>query len=482
MKKYFLPLFQLCVAFFTQSSFAQSIPNGEFDNWTTQSRIAPNDWRILGKLTRDTSNTENYGITLYNDTTAKTSSTMYLVGNKFPDLYTGGFAINGLPTQIKVSYRSQLLANDTALFLVGFTKANDNNPVILQQFYLLPNNGSPSTDAVTTIALTNIYPLPGAIPDSGFVVISSSLRGNKPNSNGNITITDISFINTAKLNSNANLSLDQWFNTSLEEPQNWTTYLKNYYSSLSDPQNLNLSSKATYNQNSCIKLQATEVRGKRLDTLAAWAICNNTSDTPTIDKPGFAINQKPGAIKLNLYGLVKPEDQFTVIVNLFDADTLVGTATYSTKNINYINTPNIIENISWFPGYSGTPTKANIGFWLTDSTFSTQSTMGSVIYINKVEFQAYGLNTKKFKPTEAKMKIYPIPNHGNFTVEFAPNFECSQIKIFNTQGQEISHLNSEPNNNLNNKYPFNNQFTPGVYWIIATSYNGEICKLPIIIQ
>lgn len=482
MKKHVKSLFLSWVILSGNAIFAQIIPNGDFDNWSKQSRITPNDWRILGQFTRDTSFTENYGLTLYNDTVTKTSGTMYLVGNKFPDLFTGGFPINGLPTQVKISYRSQQLNNDTALVLVGFTKANDNNPVILQQFYLLPNNGSSSNDAVATIALNNIYPIPGAVPDSGFIVISSTLRGNKPNSNGNVTITNISFLNNQPLLSNANLSLNQWYTTELEEPQNWTTYLKNYYSNIADPQNLSLSCKSSYNQLSCIKLQATEIPGRKLDTLAAWAICSNATDTPTIDKPGFAINQKPGAIKVNLYGIVKPEDQFTVIVNLFDADTLVGTATYSAQNINYINTPNIIENISWFPGYSGIPTKANIGFWLTDTTFSKQSSSGSVIQINKVEFSAFGLNTRNLQKSESKMRIFPVPNQGDFTVDFAPNFHCTQVKLIQTNGQVVFNTQNDSENIITDKLHINRQFTPGIYWLIATNIDGDICKMPIIIQ
>lgn len=480
MKKYIAVLMMFSIGAIAQKSKAQSIPNGDFKNWNKQSRTAPMQWRMLGNFLRDSSTTENYGVMLLNDTSSKSSSTMYLTGKNFPDLYTGGFSINGLPTSMKVTYRSDQLQNDTAIILVGFTKANDNNPVVLQQFYLLPNNGSLSNDAIATFPLTNSYPIPGAVPDSGFVVVSSSLRGGKPNSSGNITITDISFSNTQPLTTSGNINLNNWVTTSLEEPNNWTTYLKNYYFSRTEPANLNLTARS----GSLLKLQSqiVNIGPVKLDTLAAWAMCSNLSDTPSIDKPGFAINKRPGAIKVSLNGMVLAADRFSVIVNLFDADTLVGTASYSATNINYNTNPTIIENISWFPGYSGTPTKANIGFWLTDSTFSTQSSINSLVNISKVEFLEFGLNTNIFKNKNSAIRLYPIPNQGDFTVEFNPNFHCSQITLVNSSGQVQYQYRLDNQSIENNKVQLKNKLAPGIYWFIAISERGESQRLPFIVN
>jgi hypothetical protein len=127
------------------------IPNAGFNNWNTQTYEVPNKWMMIGNTSKDVSKTLGNvaGFRLSNDVATKTVSFAMNVGSKYPDPLTGGFSISGTPNSIKINYNGEKLGNDTAMVIVGFTKGTDPIPMVLQEFYILPDANGTGDNSIT---------------------------------------------------------------------------------------------------------------------------------------------------------------------------------------------------------------------------------------------------------------------------------------------------------------------------------------------
>jgi len=92
------------------------------------------------------------------------------------------------------------------------------------------------------------------------------------------------------------------------------------------------------------------------------------------------------------------------------------------------------ENVVWISGYTGTPTKATVGAFLTDSTFQQASSASSVIYLEDLSLD---MNTTSVTPLKANVDItlFPNPTDGDFTIRSAQPIK--RISMINTVGQVV---------------------------------------------
>lgn len=418
------------------------IPNAGFNNWNTVTYEVPNRWMMIGKTSRDISKTLGYvnGVRLSNDVASATVSFAMNVGSKYPDPLTGGFSMSGTPNSIKINYNSEKLGNDTALVIVGFTQGTNTIPLVLQEFYILPD-GSGTGDNSITVPLTYSNPTAGLVADSGFICIASSLRRVAPNSNGSIAIYDISFPG-GQISSNGNLNIESWGNLLVRKPNQWLTSLDAYEERVGKMNGLQeyiLSSTDARSGLAALLTQRSINTANGVEKIPAWMVTRDTNlSFADMGTPSFAVNQRYNSIRGYWKGALTSGDRATVMVNFFHADTLVGSGMFSQDSKATVpgNYMMFAENIVWDSRFTLTPTKATVGVFLTDSSFQEASNVGSQIWLEDLWLDQNFASVKPIAhPLKTTVNCYPNPTKGKATISAEDNIE--RVVVFNTAGQVV---------------------------------------------
>jgi hypothetical protein len=330
------------------------------------------------------------------------------------------------------------LGNDTAVVIVGFTKGVDPMPMILQQFYLFAD-ASGSVDNSITVPLTYFHVIPGLVADSAFIYIASSAATGTPNSSGSISIYNISFPD-GKTAPTANLDFESWGGLNILKPTSWYTSLDAYeekVGKMAGIQEFALQSSQARTGYAVILKQRPVVMQTGTEILPAWMITQNPSySVGAMDLPSFNVDKRYMSLRGYWKGSLSAGDRVSVMVNFFDADTLVGSAMFSQNSALSVpaNYTLFSENIIWVPGYTSTPQKATVGAFLTDSTFQFASAASSVIYLEDLSLD---INSTKINPVLSNIGItlFPNPTDGDFTIRATQSIK--RVSMINTLGQVI---------------------------------------------
>ena len=418
------------------------IPNAGFNNWNTQTYEVPNKWMMIGNTSKDISKTLGNvaGFRLSNDVATKTVSFAMNVGSKYPDPLTGGFSISGTPTSIKINYNSEKLGNDTAMVIVGFTKGTDPIPMVLQEFYILPDANGMGDNSITVL-LTYSSPTAGLVADSGFIYIASSLRRLAPNSNGSIAVYDISFPG-GQTSSNGNLNIESWGNLLVRKPNQWLTSLDAYEERVGKMNGLQeyiLSSTDSRTGLAALLKQRSINTSTGAEIIPAWMVTRDTNlSYADMGTPSFAVNQRYNSIRGYWKGVLTGGDRATVMVNFFHADTLVGSGMFSQDSKNTVpgNYMLFAENIVWDSRFTLTPTKATVGVFLTDSSFQNASNAVSQIFLEDLWLDQNFASVKPIaQPLKTNVNCYPNPTKGKATITGEDDIQ--RVVVFNTAGQVV---------------------------------------------
>ena len=431
--------FALSIAF--PSVHAQEIiVNGRFNNWDQTQFKVPTKLMVIGSATLDSSKTagNSRGIKLSNSVSDRTISYAMEVGAAYPNVLNGGYPISGTPTSIKINYNSSALGKDTAVVIVGFTKGVDPMPMILQQFYLFAD-ASGSGDNSITVPLTYFHVIPGLVADSAFIYIASSAAAGTPNSSGSISIYNISFPD-GKTAPTANLDFESWGGLNILKPTSWYTSLDAYdekVGKMAGIQEFALQSSQARTGYAVILKQRPVVMQTGTEILPAWMITQNPSySVGAMDLPSFTVDKRFMSLRGYWKGSLATGDRVSVMVNFFDADTLVGSAMFSQNSTATVpaNYSLFAENIIWVPGYTSTPQKATVGAFLTDSTFQLASTAASVIYLEDLSLD---INSARVNPvqTNVGLTLFPNPTDGDFTIRATQ--QIKRVSMINTLGQVV---------------------------------------------
>ena len=428
------------------------IPNAGFNNWNTQSYEVPNKWMMIGNTSKDISKTLGnvVGFRLSNDVASKTVSFAMNVGSKYPDPLTGGFSISGTPGSIKINYNSEKLGNDTAMIIVGFTKGTDPIPMVLQEFYILPDATGTGDNSIT-VPLTYSYPTAGVVADSGFVYIASSLRRIAPNSNGSIAIYDISFPG-GQTSADGNLSIESWGNLLVRKPNQWLTSLDAYEERVGKMNGLQeyiLSSTDSRTGLAALLKQRSINTSSGTEIIPAWMVTRDTNlSYADMGTPSFAVSKRYNSIRGYWKGSLTGGDRATVMVNFFHADTLVGSGMFSQDSKSTVpgNYMLFAEDIVWDSRFTLTPSKATVGVYLTDSTFQNASNPKSQIFLEDLWLDDHFAGLKQtVKPTLTSVQCYPNPAKDQTTI--TSDSPIKRLVVFNTSGQIVYAENlSQPSN------------------------------------
>jgi len=425
---------------FARLNAQATIVNGNFNNWTQTQFKVPNKWMVIGSVSMDSSKTlgNSRGIKLSNSLSNKTISYALEVGAAYPNILNGGYAISGTPNSIKINYNSSALGSDSALVIVGFTKGLDPMPMILQQFYLLPD-ASGSADNTITVPLKYIHTIPGLVADSAFIYISSSNGSGTPNSTGSISIYDISFPD-GKTATTANLDFESWGGLSVLKPSSWYSSLDAYEEKVAKISGINqfaLQTSSARSGYALILKQCPVVMQSGTEILPSWLVSQNPSlSVGAMDIPSFSVNQRYVSLRGYWKGSLSTGDRVSVMVNFFDADTLVGSAMFSQNSTSTVpsNYTLFNENIVWVPGYTATPKKATVGAYLTDSSFQLASAPSSLIYLEDLSLDMNAASVNRLQ-TNVAITLFPNPTDGDFTIRAAQPIK--RISMINTLGQVV---------------------------------------------
>ncbi len=436
-----LTVFLLILGFAVARLNAQStIVNGNFNDWTQTQFTVPNKWMVIGTVSMDSSKTpgNSRGIKLSNNVSDKIISYAIEVGAGYPNSLNGGYPISGTPNSIKINYNSSNLGSDSALVLVGFTKGVDPMPLILQQFYLLPD-ATGSGDNSITVPLTYVHTIPNLVADSAFIYIASSITSGTPNSSGSISIYDISFPD-GKTAATANLNFESWGGLSVLKPSSWYSSLDAYeekVAKIAGTNQFTLQTTSARTGYALILKQYPVVMQSATEILPSWVISQNPSLTvAAMDIPGFPVNQRYMSLRGYWKGILSNGDRVSVMVNFFDADTLVGSAMFSQNSSSTVpsNYTLFNENIIWISGYTATPQTATVGAFLTDSTFQLASAASSLIFLEDLNLD---LNAARVNPvqTNVELTLFPNPSDGDITIRTSQPIK--RISMINTVGQIV---------------------------------------------
>lgn len=216
----------LTMAFVAASvaAYAQVIPNGSFEDWSTQSYEDPNTWF--------TSNREAPGINSVTKVTGFSGSAIKIETKADPKNqgdFIGGFISNtegdptegegGVPfsqqpTAITGKMMANLVGNDTALLLVVFKK----NGVVtsMNVFKLHGKNQTTFTDFSFPISLS-------AAPDSVVIACASSnlISETGIEVGSSVTIDNLAFTGPGITQTIPNGTFDQWTTVTQNELEGW---------------------------------------------------------------------------------------------------------------------------------------------------------------------------------------------------------------------------------------------------------------------
>ena len=434
-----LILFVFGIAF-NDLTAQETIVNGGFNNWNQTQYKVPNKWMVIGSVGMDSSKTagNSRGIKLSNNVSNKTISYALEVGAEYPKVLNGGYPVSGTPTSIKINYNSSALGNDTAIVIVGFTKGVDPMPLILQQFYITAD-ASGSADNSITVPLTYIHQLPGLVADSAFIYIASSVASGTPNSSGSISIYNISFPDGKTANT-ANLDFESWGGLSVLKPSSWYTSFDAYeekVGKMSGVQQFVLQTPSARSGNAVVLKQWPVAMQTGTEIYPTWLVSQNPSlPVGAMDIPSFAVNQRYVSLRGFWKGNLSTGDRVSVMVNFFDADTLVGSGMFSQNSTATIPSTYTLfnENIVWVPGYTATPKKATVGAFLTDSTFQRASAASSLVYLEDLSLNMYSAQVNQIK-SDVGITLFPNPTDGEFTIRASQPIK--RITMINTVGQVV---------------------------------------------
>jgi len=218
-------LLTLAAALTTSIAFSQSIPNGNFENWTLNTYESPQYFMCANDENADKSSNPPPSVTkttdAYHGTYAirmssslvGTDSIQAWMANGNPNGWTGGIPYSQTPTGIRLYYKTTLAANDSAIMFMIFKK---NNAVIGQYFYKIGAN----TSSYTLFSKTFSPALPQTPDTLIFACASSDLMNHKAYPGSMFQVDSISFTGASQP-SNFNGDLELWQNTTNYKCVGW---------------------------------------------------------------------------------------------------------------------------------------------------------------------------------------------------------------------------------------------------------------------
>ncbi|MBL7810846.1 MAG: T9SS type A sorting domain-containing protein [Bacteroidetes bacterium] len=414
MKKHFL----LFGAALTIIGAAQAqIPNNDFEEWTTTSADALNNWQLqVGHVTKVTDkHSGSLAVKLQGDTSnGNEEPGVVLYGNSEDGTYFwDGVPLAAKPDSLISWLKYDIAAGDTAMVLLITKK---NHAELSHEWFKITG----SSNTYKRHAFKINYTVSGQTPDSVILGFISTNFMNEVNAASWLMVDDVSFAGTA-LNV-PNPGFEDWKVLS-------HNYLNKWYDGYNvrdllfgrQPNMSRTTDKATGNY--ALLLQNIIQNG---DT--SWGY-TRTGGPDQWSGPTFPVSGK----KDTLYGLYKwmPQnlDTFEISASFYKMGSMVG----------YANWVNGEAKSTWtifkIPvNYFGMdiPDSASISI----NSARNKAKGASKLYLDNINFnQVYNISSRNF--TSTGFRVWPNPASDRLQVELTSATDAFRIEIFNSQGQQV---------------------------------------------
>lgn len=412
------------------------IPNPYFETWDARTSRFPSSWKMAGNYSRITGTAAPFAVRLTNNMLTGEISSAEQVEFDTSGIQIPAFGISGTPDTLTLTYNSALGA-DTAIIYVYFKKSGDSIPCVFQEVLV---TGNTSGWVTRKFGLEYLHPDDGVVADTGYILIYSSDPVFGPYANGHIDIGGMAFSSSGSALSNIpNHQFSKWDQYTFDFPVGWTTNLAMGWE---QGVAMNHSARSTDARTgaSAVRLKAFVI-GR--DTIPGFASTVQSTDIddltdPDADFPAFGLGSvnRPqsfhGYVKTDLYG----NDKFLVFVNLFHADTIVGSAVVKLGS-NHGSFVRFSEDISWTPGFTGNAEEACITMVVADSTVDFVNDLRSTAIVDDIWFENFNVGLKK--PSAHILSVYPNPARD--FVHINGRFSAgSRIRLLSADGREVKSL------------------------------------------
>lgn len=427
-------LFILLLAVFA-SSAQQSIPNGNFEMWTTTTYQNPRYY--VNTSNRDMMRTGlpfncvkvtdayhgNAAIKLTSVANETDSMFGYMINSDAegsPDMWHGGIPYSQKPSGIRGYYKSAVAAGDTALIFVAFSKAGVNIGV-----YAIQITGIHSS---YTLFEQTFSPALSEIPDSViFGATSSNAISEQMVVGSMLQIDSISFIGVTTQPTLLNGDFEDWDNVSAEKPANWFV------------------EESGRNQNG-VKRITTAYKG--IAAIELTTILDENENGPRARGMNVSTGFYPrNCNQCNMVGGYPFTNKMDTLVFWYKYTPMGGSVaevgTRLKKNGNIIGGNNIPLEAASSYRYIELPIQSSenpdtliVEFRSSRWEDSLLMQIGGVLILDEVQLKSQPLNTGiPISMANSKTAVYPNPSNGNIQID--ANTTLSTVEVMNILGEVL---------------------------------------------
>lgn len=456
-----------------------SLPNGNFENWTTTNVESPK--YFLQNSNNETFRNDlppscvkvtdafhgSFAVKLTSVTNQNNEIPGYFVnGNpeNDPEQWHGGIAYNQQATGLRGYYKSNVALGDTALVLVAFSKAGVNLGT-----YAYKIAGTQST--YTLFNFTFDPPLLVA-PDSVIFGATSSNVFAETIMNGSMLQLDsISFTGVISQPTNLNGDFENWETISYEKPAIWNVQ--------SDQSQVSFKSTDAYKGSYSLRLQS-------------WAGENENGQPRAYNSSvstGYYEDNCQQCVQMGGYPFTNQNDTLVFWYKFTSVAASKGAVMFSVKKNgqpiggNYIelNASATYQKMEIPISVGQTPDTLIVDFMSSRWDDSLALQAGSVLIVDEVQLKSSPLNTGIWGVRKAaNIHVYPNPAKDVLLIDaLEANLPHNATFILmNALGQEISRSVLEPSGSQISL----SAFSSGVYYYTITSGDQKIQNGKLIIQ
>ncbi|MBI4930539.1 MAG: T9SS type A sorting domain-containing protein [Bacteroidetes bacterium] len=461
---------------------AQSIPNGNFEAWTSGTYEYPQYYPY-------TSNTDaffryqtpfncvkttdayqgTYAVQLTTNASATDTAGAYFVNpinGEDPSTWTGGIPYTQKPTGIRGYYKYNVASSDSGLIIVTFSNGGIN---IGSYFFKV--GGIKTTYTLFNFTLS---PALAITPDSVvFAATSSDFMVGNGIPGSILKIDSISFTGVTSQPAQMNGSFETWLSQTVNRPDNW-------YLGGGDGNGMNRTTDAAAG-NYAIELTTYLGSSKsgpptaRSGQVSTGYYKNNCSG-PNCQKGGYPFSNQQDTLVFSYKYVPSGNDSAQVWLNFKKSGSqiwstgknLAASATYQTVQIPF--------NVGQAP--DTVIVQAQSSLW-QDSALTY---IGSNLKIDEIHFKSQPLNTSvPVFSFDNHISVFPNPSNGkaNVIISQFEDLKMKDIEIYNMYGAEVA-ANFQINSSSNFQIDLSEQ-PDGIYLIKMTS-NGKTFTKKLIVN
>ena len=427
-----------------------TIPNFDFENWTTTSGAKPAGWyNVFGPAVQvNGANGSSYAVklqstgigigALLNGLPLNTSG-----GNLVNILssLSGGFAYNARPDTLRGMFEYNILSGDTAYVIIELKSAGS---IVARQF--MPVYGNSGTGFQLLQFKVN-YTAPG-MPDTlilGF--IPTDIYANFPQYGSSMTVDNLTFGSSYPPIPNGNF--DSWAPFTFNKLANWTYMDMLDFGLYTNPDSQCLNQDtAAWHGNYAIDLSSIIASGVMLKNSAIVTTDPYPNEGPQQQGPDFPLNHTPALLTGYYKFFPQSNDTLSIYCFFYKNGVRVGYATFQTDQPATEYTFFAAHCLN-YPGVNAIPDSARIQIWVP-SDIGTSARRAVIDYL---AFDGYtpatDTITLNIVPTSipSSLNIYPNPANDHFTVEYtSQSGDIDYLKIYDICGKELyeTEINSAP--------------------------------------